>query len=472
MSLLRRISPKTTTIVSFIALIIFLPLLLLAVYRTGTLVSRATGTPATIVVNAKAVLPQQVRTDFYHAFAQGGEEANDMLAPVVNQVRLLKPKLIRLDHIYDHYDVVGRQGGALTFDFGKLDIAVNTILATGAKPVLALSYMPTVIARDGNIINPPTNWDDWAQVVQKTIEHYSGKAGKNLSDLFYEVWNEPDHAQFGGWKLSGEKNYLTLYQYTAKGAAGAQNVNTFSLGGPSTTGLYKNWIIALVESGTRIDFLSWHSYLSNPKQFDTDQRHITSWLLAYPQYTLLSKLITEFGFTGGKDTRYGTSYGAAHTAAVVRQLVTSPPMYLFSFQLKDGPNQDAGDGWGLLSHETKGKSPKPRYFLFSFLDSMAGNLVNLTGEGTWVTGFASKQGQTLRILLVNFDPDGNHTETVPVTVKDVENGSYGYRERFLQGRVSPPDSEPPLKELVSNGSLTKQLFMPAQSIAILELIKQ
>ena len=146
MSLLRRISPKTTTIVSFIALIIFLPLLLLAVYRTGTLVSRATGTPATIVVNAKAVLPQQVRTDFYHAFAQGGEEANDMLAPVVNQVRLLKPKLIRLDHIYDHYDVVGRQGGALTFDFGKLDIAVNTILATGAKPVLALSYIPTIIS--------------------------------------------------------------------------------------------------------------------------------------------------------------------------------------------------------------------------------------------------------------------------------------------------------------------------------------
>jgi len=60
--------------------------------------------------------------------------------------------------------------------------------------------MPGVIAKDGNIINPPNDWNEWTLVVQKTIEHYSGKNDRNMNGVYYEVWNEPDLAQFGGWK--------------------------------------------------------------------------------------------------------------------------------------------------------------------------------------------------------------------------------------------------------------------------------
>ena len=274
----KNVSAKTTSVISLIALLIFLPLLLLAAYQTVTLISRAVGSPASVVVDAKMPLGP-VTTDFYHAFSQGGEESTDMLAPILAETKALKPKVIRLDHLYDHYDVVGGGSGNLSFSWDKLDAAVNTILATGAKPLLALSFMPKNIARDGSIINPPNNWDDWAVVVQKTIEHYSGRGGKNLSGVYYEVWNEPDLAQFGSWKLSGDKNYLTLYRYAAIGAGNARGVNTFYLGGPATTGLYKNWIIALVKSGSRLDFLSWHSYLSDPKRYNQDQRNIISWLL-------------------------------------------------------------------------------------------------------------------------------------------------------------------------------------------------
>lgn len=462
---MRQATGKTTSIISFLALIIFLPLFIMVVGQTITLMSRAAGTPANIIVDTKSKL-EVVKTDFYHAFAQGGEESTDMLTSILPDVKALKPKVIRIDHLYDHYDVVGKDANGLTFNWSKLDAVVNTITSTGAKPVLALSYMPGAIAKDGDVIGPPNDWNDWALVVQKTIEHYSGKADRNMNGIYYEVWNEPDLAQFGGWKLGGEKSYLTLYRYAATGAGNAKNVNQFYLGGPVTTGLYKSWILGLVESGSRLDFFAWHTYLAEPERFATDQRNIIQWLLPYPNYTLLPKLITEFGFTGSKSAAYGSAYAAAHAAAVIRQLISGGPTYLFSFQLKDGPLQSDGTGWGLITHDDNGLRKKPRYHVYNFLDTMAGTRLLLTGEGSWVTGFATEKDDVIRVLLVNFDANGSHSEQVPVQFKNLEPGSYKLRQRLLFGRDTTTAYD------VTENSLATDIFMSAQNVAILELTKQ
>jgi len=463
---LRQTAPRPLKkIVVIIALVIFAPLLVIGVALSMSLYTKASGTKANIVIDANVTL-ESISTDFYHAFAQGGEEANDMIAPITSETKALSPRIIRIDHIYDHFDVVSGSSGNLSYNFDKLDQIVGTILSTGAKPLLSLSFMPSVIAKDGSIINPPNNWDDWAAVVKRTVEHYSGKAEKNISSVYYEVWNEPDLDQFGKWKLSGEKNYLTLYKYAAQGATNATNVNGFFIGGPSTTGLYKNWIIGLVGTGARIDFFSWHTYLSDSKRYMTDQHNLVKWLLPYPKLSLKPTLITEFGFTGAKNKLYGTMFGAAHTAAVIRQLISGGPTYLFSFELIDGPNQEDGTGWGLFTHPTNGKKAKPRYSIYSFIDVMKGDRLQLTGEGTWVTAFATKRSGIIRIFLVNFDPNGSHSETVPITVTGLPNGTYTYKEQFLFGRSIQTD------ESVTNGTLTREVFMQVQSMAILELSKK
>ncbi|MCX8009079.1 MAG: hypothetical protein N3A54_05280 [Patescibacteria group bacterium] len=459
---LTRETPKATSIVSTLAILAFLPLFMLGLYQIYTIL-RASGTAANIVVDTNVVL-EPVDTNFLRAFAQGGEEATDMIAPIVQEVRALRPRIIRIDHIYDYYNVVGRNGSELTFDWSRLDQAVNSILATGAKPMLALSYMPSVIAKDGNIINPPNDWNEWATVVQRTIEYYSGRSNRNISGMYYEVWNEPDLAQFGGWKLSGEKNYLILYRYAAIGAQNAKNVQPFSLGGPSTTGLYRNWIVSLASSGNRVDFFSWHSYIMDPKQFERDQKNLTEWLLPFPRYVLLPKFVTEFGFTGAKDSRYNTMFAAAHMAAVTRQIISGGPTYLFTFQLKDGPNQE--NGWGILTHETQGKKPKPRYFVPNFLQIMDGNRLFVTGEGTWTSAFATIRDNTIRLLLVNFNHQNSRSETVPITFVNLEPGTYSYRERFLLGR------DITLTETITDTQLKKQIFLPVNSVAIIELKKQ
>jgi len=463
MNILERNAPqKITSLISFLAALVFLPLLLFAAYQSVTLITRAVGTPANIVVDTKAVL-EPIKTDFYHAFAQGGEESEDMIAPVLTEVKGLRPKFIRIDHLYDYYSVVQGSGGGMSFDFSRLDAAVNTILASGAKPVLALSYMPASIAQGGSVINPPNDWNDWATVVEKTIQHYSGKGEKNLGGVYYEVWNEPDLASFGSWKLSGDKNYLTLYKYAADGAKRVQNANWFYFGGPATTGLYKNWIMALASSGNRVDFFSWHSYLPDPKRYATDQENFITWMLPYPWHTLKPTLITEFGFTGDKSTLYNSTYAAAYTAAVIRQLISGGASYIFSFELKDGPGQT--NGWGLVGHQNAGKKLKPRYHVYAFIDQMAGSRLQVTGEGTWVTGFASVKDKTIRLLLVNFDRSGSHVETVPIKFTNLDPGNYTVRQHFLFG------TDTKTQQTIPDGVFEQKLYMSTQTVAILELTK-
>ncbi len=97
---------------------------------------------------------------------------------------------------------------------------------------------------------------------------------------------------------------------------------------------------------------------------------------------------------------------------------------------------------------------------------MAGKRISLSGEGTWVTGFASVRDQTTRVLLVNYDTAGKHLETVPVTFGNIAPGTYLYRQRFFLGQ------DVTLTETVNSDSLQKSILMPPSSIVILELTKK
>ena len=54
--LIKQVSPRTSSLVSLAALLLFLPFLLFGAYQTVILVSRATGKSANIIVDTKATL--------------------------------------------------------------------------------------------------------------------------------------------------------------------------------------------------------------------------------------------------------------------------------------------------------------------------------------------------------------------------------------------------------------------------------
>ena len=422
------VAKKKETISGLIPLIFGLFVIVIVVLVISTAVQyvgKAAGVPANLVFNYEGVLgklPQPWRN-----LDQGGEEPKEMLASVVEEVKELSPEYIRLDHIYDAFKVVSRTDGHLTYDWTGLDKAIEVILATGAKPFLSLSYMPIVIS-SGDMIAPAKDWNEWGQVVQATIEHYSGRSQKNIDGIIYEVWNEPD--LFGGYKTYGGKNYLEMYSASAKAAARAQNVNPFEIGGPATTGLYQNWEERLIKyvagNDLRMDFLSWHRYSYDLEQYERDARQARKWAENIPALVNLKFYVTEWGHNSEVDPGYDEKFGAIHTLAGARVMMGSIDRAVL-FEIKDGPGAEKYWGrWGILTHEKFGTpEKKPRYHALQFLNNLGPYRLSVAGEGSWIKSIASTDDKgNLKIMVVNYDPKGLHSEAVPMTFENLPKGNF------------------------------------------------
>lgn len=399
--------------------------------KVQQLFTQASGTPANIIVDSsKEIAPLY---PLWQALAQGGEEPGPMIRSVLNETKALRPKYIRIDHIYDAYDVVSKNGDQLSFNFSRLDEMVNDILQTGALPFISISYMPPAIAQ-GDIVSPPKNWADWEAVVKATVEHFSGRGNRNINGVIYEVWNEPD--LFGGWKIGGQKDYRVLYSHSVTGALRATNVNPFKIGGPATTAPYANWVSVFLKycaaNRIRIDFYSWHRYALSPQVFTKDADSVDSWLFQNLGSTL-DKYITEWGSDPANNPFHDQQYDAAHTIASVGKMLGRIDL-AFTFEIKDGPSPEGKKywgRWGILTHEKFGIDKKPRYHALNLLNKMTGMQIDLRGEGTWVTGFASRDNQTVKIILTNLDQFGKHFETVPVTVANLPDGNFSVKTTYL-----------------------------------------
>ena len=426
--------------------------------------SGATGEPANLRINTQAVLGPMPRP--WRNLAQGGEAHDWRIEPIVPQVRALNPEYMRIDHIYDFYDIVGGSPGNLTFDFSKLDVILNDILATGAKPYIALSYMPPAIA-SGDIVSAPSDYGAWQQVVQRTIEHVSGTRG--IGDVYYEVWNEPD--LFGGWKYYGPKNYLTLYTHAALGAQNARGVQPFKIGGPGITALYKNWFDALVKHTTannlRLDFFSWHRYNNDINQYRRDMADVRGWLQDYPAVEpTLALHITEWGHDSENHAGYDGSYSAAHTVAGSIEMVGVVDR-AFIFEIQDGKDPSGNEywgRWGMITHGDFGAKSKSRYSGLRMLDRIADQRLQILGKGTWVKALAARdeQGNT-EVVISNFDPRGRNSEHVPITFTNIQPGAYTVTTEYLDGRRQVENVATTAAELRAT------VFMGANTVGFVEL---
>jgi len=435
-------------------LILALGLFLISVEKTTHFFSKAREIKANIVVDPS--INQGPLIPIWQDLAQGGEEKYpfDNILP---EISTLKPKYIRIDHIYDFYNVVRKENNQLTFHWEELDRLVNQILTVGSLPFFSLSYMPPAIAKNGEITNSPGNWQDWSEVIRHTIQHYSGKNQKNLSNVIYEVWNEPD--LFGGWKIGGEKDYRLLYKYAILGANKAQNTNPFKIGGPAITAPYKNWVDEFLDftskNNLRIDFYSWHRYSLQPEKFLEDINKVDTWLFKNSGFSL-EKYLTEWGPISEKSTINNSNFAATHLVATIKQILQRVDL-AFVFEIKGG--------WGILNQENGNLIKTPRYYALELLNKMTGNKISLEGENDWITGFATKEGNKIKIILVNLDSKNKHFEIVPLTVINLENGNYSYRKTFLR------EGETTSSKIITDTVFREEIPLTPNNIVVIELEK-
>ena len=124
------------------------------------------------------------------------------------------------------HDVLGvyreDEDGTPRYDFDKVDLVIDRLLATGLRPVVELSFMPKALAADPEpsvfdyigLISPPRDLDRWADLVEALVRHLVARHG--LDEVIrwgFEVWNEANIKVFWAGRQS---DYFDLYDAAAR----------------------------------------------------------------------------------------------------------------------------------------------------------------------------------------------------------------------------------------------------------------
>ncbi|MCI0535667.1 MAG: hypothetical protein L0Z50_10615 [Verrucomicrobiales bacterium] len=195
------------------------------------------------------------------ALGQGGLSEQPMFADRVTELRALHPGIIRL-FVQEYFNLLPEAG---RYHFDTLDKAVDTILATGAKPLMSVCFKPRVLFPEINErVVEPKNYAAWEELVFQVVKHYRER-GAGIR--YWEVGNEPDIGEDGGTPYRFQPDsYARYYEHTA--AAILRADPEARVGGPALANVRSPIFPALLEAcATRsipLHFVSWHLYSSSP----------------------------------------------------------------------------------------------------------------------------------------------------------------------------------------------------------------
>ena len=208
-------------------------------------------------------------------------------------------KYVRIYSMFE--DMVSRnESGELEYDFSLNDSRIDYMIEKGFKLLICCNFMPKAIAKDPNLMSEakrykgkklyfskPADYNDWQEVVYNYVKHLVERYGmEEVSSWYFHCWNEPDHcywlsdASFYDEVEQERKlqEYLKLYDHFA--AAIMRVSEQIKFGGPSIAAgpdsiFFEAFIKHTREGvnhvtgkiGTRIDFVSLHTYSIHPVRF-------------------------------------------------------------------------------------------------------------------------------------------------------------------------------------------------------------
>ncbi len=453
---MRYLKNNLLPLIGIVALLIMIPITVSIGQKISRLISQAQTVPANIVVDAGILQGPILRP--WIGVSQGGELENDKktlisILPVVGKLKALNIKYVRFDHIFN-------------FPLNERLKEIKAVSAMGAFPVISLSYYPTSVASSWT--GRPYNWSAWETEVESLITRIS----RDTPNVYYEVWNEPDGKDFGNMS-AGE--YLQLYRRTVAAANRVKNVQPFKIGGPAMANpdnkaWMKQFVTQVAKEGLRVDFISWHRYHRDAQVFTRDLDFVDDILFAN-NLSDRERLITEWGTDPKPGPIHLTSFEATHFVAVTRRILDRV-MVATKFEARDGVITGGGtavkDGEGLGIFTYNGND-KPISSAIRLVNKMGGYRILLGGEGSNVTGFATKNADSTNILLVNYDKDLKNTEDVPISVRGLSPGQVQIKKTVLGAYNPYGRTTIEQLEIDATGEFLLRQVMPANSIVLFEI---
>ena len=337
-----------------------------------------------------------------HSAGIGGVGPQPMTGKMIEGTARLKPDLIRI--FIQEFFFIEKPDGAL--DFSALDAYMESISKTGADIMASICIKPPSLypAVDETVWRP-ADAGRWRHIIGEMAKRYS------IDNKFVTHWgvgNEINIGEYGGcpYKIESPDDYFEYYKMTVEPIL--EVFPEARVGGPSWAGVpnernrefFERFIGACKKENVQLDFISYNVYSDSPEH--------------HTKGALTAKDIVD-GFGGGIEiyvTELNVGIGneisieekshtpkrAAGLAAILCDFHKRAGfLKTFQYHLYDqfcDPNDfkpfyararymanhwsDEPHRLGLLDERG---APKPQYFVYSMLYSMAENEVAANAEG-------------------------------------------------------------------------------------------
>ncbi|MEN6428530.1 MAG: hypothetical protein ABFE13_24545 [Phycisphaerales bacterium] len=369
------------------------------------------------------------------ALGQGGLSSEPMWNGRIPEIRALQPRIIRI-FLQEYFNLLPEPG---RYYFDTLDRSIDTILKTGATPLMCICFKPKVLfpAIDQDMVEP-NDYAAWEGLIFNLVRHYRERAA---GIRYWEVANEPDIGEDGGcpYRFKPE-SYVRYYGHTV--AAILRADPEARVGGPALANVHSPILPALLESAsvdpdrTPLHFVSWHIYSSDPQAIRGTIDYAKSLLKQYPDLhpeTFLDEWNLNLGFPPS-DPRIQPCY----VAEVAWQMKDAGLDYSCYYHIRDyhvsferfadfmSPAGTAFmEGWwnrmpqfdGLFDFQD---NVRPSYFTFKLLSRLTGDRLRLTTDRPNVHGFATRDDRyssyRFNVMLWNFSTSSSK---VKITFEDM-----------------------------------------------------
>jgi len=353
------------------------------------------------------------------ALGQGGLSEEPMWDNRMAEIRALQPKVIRL-FVQEYFDLLPERGH---YHFDTLDRSVDTILKTGAKPLLCLCFKPRLLFPQVNQdIVEPANYSQWEELVEKLVLHFRER---NQGGWYWEIANEPDIGEDGGcpYRFKPE-SYVRYYGHTA--AAIRRGDSEALVGGPALanvrSAILPPLLVFCAAEKAPLDFVSWHIYTSDPLQVRATIEHVHDLLKKHPALKPKT-VLDEWNMALGSPPS-DPSFQPCYVAEVAWQMKQAGLDYSCYYHIRDfhvsfdrfAPFMSPGGtafmaGWwnrmpqyhGLFDFQD---NVRPAYFTFKLLSRLTGERLRVNGENRVIHAVATRDDRfrTYRynVLLWNF----------------------------------------------------------------------
>jgi len=427
-----------------------------------------------------------------HALGHGGVNSLPLPDRVVDGVRKLRPRLIRI-FIQEFFRVYGGSG---RFDWSRLDPYMDALAATGAKVVAAITIKPRALYPEINQAQwRPRDVGEWQNVIRELVRRYSVQ---RRVVTHWEIGNEPDIGESGGcpYLITDPEAYGEYYGMTVRPILEA--FPQAQVGGPAAAGIYSDIFAGLVpycrRANAPLDFLSWHAYDSVPSAQAHHVRFARTLAAGFPgkQPALMltewnknpwaEAAIEEHAFEPGR---------AAVVAATIIELLNAGLDWSFYYHIWDqvcfpqdfvpvfSPAGVAGMArhWNEVPHRLGlfgvGGEVRPQYFLYLMLSRLGRERLSARADAG-IGVLAGREDGCVSVLIVNHAVAEQHGRVAVLRFSNLRPGLKRLTVyRIDEDRRWDEDAlelRPTERRDASTGTEFEcQVLLPADSVAMVRL---